>query len=551
MKLRLPSFSFFACLAACLLGAFLRLDQFFSQVLIDDEWHALHQLMESSPARIVTSFGHADYSIPLTLLYWVEMRWFGLSEWLMRWPMIVCGLITLAAFPMTVRYQFGKREAALFATLLAVSPLLVIYSRTARPYAVTLLLGYMAIHAFHNYRNNNESSRKYGILYGVTSTLCAWLHPLTIPWVAAPCLIEFFAVIALPCEERRCRLQRLFILGVPTAVAMMVFVLPPLLADPGTLGSKLGVDSPTWGTLIGASHLWFGTGSSPALLIGFVLCSLGARRLWKTFPTGQSTIIGMALTVGLIFLVRPAWVHHPLTFGRYLLPLLPLLLLSVALGAIRLADKTSDAAHKGKNRLHATLLLLPVLILAVQSPVFTMLRSPNTNTLHLLYQFDLRPDYNVVRRHFDALPLSPFWRRMRSFPENSLRIAVAPWFFESYDWYAPRWEREGWQPVVPAYLTGFCLAQRRGEPARDARFALRNGVFLYEIPDSGTVDVLVFQKPFAAHAGVATNYTSDKIPPDCLTSLVARLGAPDYEDDTILAFLLSPTARASLHAQRE
>ena len=34
-------------------------------------------------------FGHADYSIPLGLLYGVEARAFGLSETAMRWPMLV------------------------------------------------------------------------------------------------------------------------------------------------------------------------------------------------------------------------------------------------------------------------------------------------------------------------------------------------------------------------------------------------------------------------------------------------------------------------------
>ena len=52
-----------------MLGAFFRIDQFSGQVLIDDEWHAVHQLLRLSPAQMFVDFGHADYSIPLGLLY--------------------------------------------------------------------------------------------------------------------------------------------------------------------------------------------------------------------------------------------------------------------------------------------------------------------------------------------------------------------------------------------------------------------------------------------------------------------------------------------------
>jgi len=551
MKYRHSFSALFGFFAAILTGTFLRLNQFSSQVLIDDEWHALHQLIENTPSNIAMSFGHADYSIPLTLLYWVEAQWFGLSELAMRWPMMASGLITLLVFPAVIRRQFGDREAILFAALLAVSPLLIIYSRTARPYAITLLLGYVAMAAFHAYRDGRKHANVYGFLYGVTSTLCVWLHPLTIPWVVAPCILEFFTVLALPAQERKRSFGRLFALGIPTALAMMIFVLPPLLADPGALAGKAGIDLPTLDTLFGAGHLWFGTGSLPALLIGLSLSLLGWGRLWRALPLVHSTVVGLALTVGLIFMTSPEWVYHPLTFGRYLLPLLPLLLLSVALGSIRLVDALNMRDQRCRRYLTPILLLLPVLVLTIQSPVFAMLRSPNTSTLHSLYQFDFRPSHNLIRQHLNTFPLSPFWDRMRLIPANTLRVAVAPWFFESYDWLSPRWEQMGRQPIVPAYLTGFCFVQRWGEPLRDARFKFRNGVFLDDIPSTTVIDVLVFQKPFIERPGVLTNYTKDKVNPECMSKLLAKLGVPDYEDDTIVSFFLSPSARASLNAQRE
>ena len=75
---------FITTLVLLTLGAYLRLNQFMDQVLLDDEWHVVHQLLAGmSPADMFFTFGNADYSIPLGMLYWLESHWFGLSEFSM------------------------------------------------------------------------------------------------------------------------------------------------------------------------------------------------------------------------------------------------------------------------------------------------------------------------------------------------------------------------------------------------------------------------------------------------------------------------------------
>src|SRR5450631_1516135 len=46
-----------ALAAALAIGAWLRLDQLGSQVLIEDEWHAVHQLLYYSPKQVLLSLG--------------------------------------------------------------------------------------------------------------------------------------------------------------------------------------------------------------------------------------------------------------------------------------------------------------------------------------------------------------------------------------------------------------------------------------------------------------------------------------------------------------
>ena len=54
---------------AVVLATWLRVHHLGHQVPVDDEWHAIHKLMTSSYGEIARSFGMADHSIPLTLLY--------------------------------------------------------------------------------------------------------------------------------------------------------------------------------------------------------------------------------------------------------------------------------------------------------------------------------------------------------------------------------------------------------------------------------------------------------------------------------------------------
>src|SRR5258706_456325 len=60
---------FWAVAAATLLALWLRAWGITIQVVLDDEWHALHKLVEASYSGIFKSFGLSDHSIPLTLFY--------------------------------------------------------------------------------------------------------------------------------------------------------------------------------------------------------------------------------------------------------------------------------------------------------------------------------------------------------------------------------------------------------------------------------------------------------------------------------------------------
>lgn len=206
------------------LGCWLRLDQWLDQVLIDDEWHVLHQIIDHGPGDLFLTFGYADYSIPFGLLNAWLANAVGLSEWMMRFPFLLAGMATLVAFPHYVARRLGGSVAAVFAFLLAISPILIFYSRIARPYAFTLLLGWTA----HAAAQRFFVSRSLGAaaVYVICAVLTTWAHPIIAPFVLAPLL---WVVLAPPGGQgwpaRRKALWDAMLLGVPTA-----FLLVALLA---------------------------------------------------------------------------------------------------------------------------------------------------------------------------------------------------------------------------------------------------------------------------------------------------------------------------------
>lgn len=148
--------------------------------------------------------------------------------------------------------------------------------------------------------------------------------------------------------------------------------------------------------------------------------------------------------------------------------------------------------------------------------------------------------------HLEGIPLSPFWAGLAANPQGSLRVAAAPFYFESYDWDAPRWERTSGQTVLPGLLTGLCVEQRWGEVPPDPRFRFDNAVHLADRAQLARrgIDYVVWQKPYMRpRDGQFVPIGGDTA--FCERVMLATFGTPVYEDANLIAFrLAAPVAGA-------
>jgi len=524
-------------IVALLAGTALRLWQLDIQIVIDDEWHAIHELLRATPASILTHLGYADYSIPLTLYYQALYRSIGLSEWGMHAPPLAAGIALLIVGPRMLERWCPLRVRAIWLALVAVSPLLVYHSRVARPYALTSLLTFVAIVAARSWWLHGRT--RDGALYAAATFLAGWLHPVTLPFTLLP--IAYFGVQALrpvrsdtagqAGEPRFAALRRLAVLGFATGVPLAIVLLPPLIVDWGLVAQKAGRDMETPQSVYRTLLMLAGTGSP--LVAGLTgLCAIAGfvelRRRDRELARYLSTIVGIGAVV--VASSGAEWIMHPLVLARYLIPALPFLLLLSAEGLAGLV-----------GRLRRPLVEVPAVAAAVSGlfaagPIPGEWHYPNQFFGHLRYQFDYDPAHNPYVLQVPQVPPPEFYRELAKRPPGSVTLIEAPWRLESHFNALSLYQDVHHQLIRIGFTTPVCGVRDFGEyPAARTGMKMREFVQLDAVlrGDFGNADYLVMHLTPGSTASVPPEW------PDvvqCLPLIAGRLGAPIHRDERIVVF---------------
>lgn len=527
-------------------GIFLRWFQLGTQVLLDDEWHAIHELLNAGARSIATHFGIADYSIPLTLYYRFLSLHGGLTEWGMRLPIVVCGTALLAIAPWLLRRRAAPLTLAIWTGLLAISPVLVYLSRTARPYAITNLLVFVAIIAIRQWWLRGEHRARWAMVYVFCTFLAGWLHLLTLPFTLLPFVIFGLGELRHAFGAQRAhawqRIGQLVLLGLLTALPLAAALLPPILVDWGALVGKAGANAVTLASFYRTWLMCFGIASAGILAALVVLCGLGAISWWRrdrAFVVYVGTIV--IVTTAVIALAHPAWIQHPGVYARYLQPALPFVLLFVAEGLAWLLKRLWPV-------LQAAIALLALIGLYYAGPIPGYIYNPDQFMGHPYFQFDYDPAHNVYRELFPDGVISPFYRDLAKRPPRSLTLIEAPWSMYTYRDPLQIYQKIHHQYVKIGMLVPLCGIPAYNDFPPDGGIQLTQFVYVSSMfsGDSHGADFLVIH----LHPWPST-LPQDKTWPDvgvCLKQIEGHFGAPAYRDGEVVVFGLSQKGKAVLQA---
>ncbi len=508
---------------ACVIRGF----QFHEQVLMDDEWHAVHHVMSSDVMTIMMSFGLADYSIPLTL-YYKALAWVKpLTEADLRAPMFLSSLLMVFLCVRFVWARFNSPTAIIFGALLVCSPLLFYYSRIARPYGISLLVAPVCLWWFCQWWE--ASNKRAGVYYALSAVMLTWLHLLNAPFVFAPLALVFLS--------GGWAQRRFWQMSMACSVGLALTLGPPLVTAFAALTEKSGTDLPTMSSYVGALHQWIGTPSRFLVLAVSLLACVGFTTVLRRLGLyARAYCMGIVLTLLAIYVLQPAWVFHPLTFARYLVLLVPALLLCVAAGLWRIA------AFEPRVGAAQTLAIVTGIVIslavAVTSPLADFARSRTSYVNHSYYHFDVRASENIARRYVSAFPQSTLWGRFTQDKIGEKTIAYFPASLYSYFADAPVVQALIGQQIIPASAEGLCQPWQPGHPKRNAVMALRNFAVLADVAVSGDkrVDFIAMRKSFVYDAESECRWAYFEEEALCQAALTVRFGTPVAEDDLLVVF---------------
>lgn len=499
-----------------------------SQIVIDDEWHALHKVMRSGLPGIVTHLDYADFSIPVALYFRVLQETSGITEWSIRAPMLISGIALVALAPWLARAWTSRAVGVTWSVLLAISPMLVYLSRTARPYAITALTSTVAIVAFERWWRGEERHRgRWAVGYVAAAFLGGWLHMLSLAFTLTPFL--YFGARSL---RDRAAFLRLVKLGLVTAALLALVLAPPLVNDWFMFSAKAGQDSVTRDTLERSLLMISGTGHASVAIAFALLATFGWYRWWaRDRVLAAYTLTVVAVGIAAIVVARPNWVQYALVFARYLVPVVPLLLLLAAEGLVGIMPMRGES-------LRACVVAAVAVALVAAGPLPAQWYAPNQFTSHQRFQFDYDDAHNpYVTQRVPGVPA--FYRELARAPAGSLTIVVAPWRLESHldphVWYQDVHR----QNLKIGILTPLCGKRDFGEYPEGTpgmRLSTMTHVEALLRGETRGADFLV------VHLHSWSTPPGQDVPwPDlsqCLPAIERALGAPVYRDDEVVAFAL-------------
>jgi len=179
---------------ALLAGFWLRWYLLKDLVFADDEWHGLYYVIGKSPGWLLTHFSIPGATcIPLNFYTWLLGEYHGWSELSLRLPSLVCGILVVAVGPLLARKFIGPARAMLLMALLAISPLLIFYSRICRPYSAVAFFGFAALLLAAHWMRSG--SRRTAALFVAAGVLAVYFHLFAAVTVAAPMLVVLAGLI--------------------------------------------------------------------------------------------------------------------------------------------------------------------------------------------------------------------------------------------------------------------------------------------------------------------------------------------------------------------
>lgn len=523
-------------ITAIVCGAFLRFYQLSAQILVGDEWHAIKKALSSSYLDIITSFGVADHSIPITLYFKFLIDTVGLTEWAVKAPFLFFGVLAVIVLPISIRCLFNRYTSNVFACLIALSPILILFTRLARPYIFTVFLGFIAVIHFYLWWETND--KKHAIVYVLCTMACGVLLLVHLPFILGPFLFCFIAVI-IGESKKKFHLIRLIKLGLVTTVLLLLFLAPPLINDISSLVQKSGRTAIGIKSIFDALEALAGMGGKGLLILILSLAIYGGVQTGRSRHLFALYIIFISLLqIGVLILVKPWQSDRVDVLARYMMPLIPVILVFTAAGM----EALSGWFHGVYKQIFQVGFGIPLLVfIFVTGPIPKIYYRPN-NTISILLYMNIFPYRHILDGNTFPLLLRrvpKFYEELGKKPPGTLNIIEAPFNYSNF--HITLYQRVHRQNVIAGWAQSLCKMGEKELFEIDENIHLKSAVAVSDVEKIATrgVDFIVFHKYVKGEIRVPLRWYKHINISQCLEKYQNIFGDPFYEDEDIVVFKLS------------
>ncbi len=338
---------------------------------------AIASTQHSAPQ--VSSIALHNTALPTPPLYFLITHFFlyiGDNDFLLRFPALCFGVLSVAlTYALGTRF-FGQREGLAGAFLLSISALHIRYSQEARFYTLLVFLSLLSLYFL--YRGVFEKERKWWIGFTLCSILNVYAHLFAFlvllaesVFVAGLWLAEAFLAMGKPSLAEQTRdsekavgtLDERMGLALVASLSITTLAYTPMFAHLLRGAKVLGGKSLTQAIVVRTVDAW-GLGSGWAIfvllipfLIGIIISAKAQRReLWLAF-------CWLMVPFGVLCAVPARHGFRP----RYVLFMVPLYLLFVAKGLTATSEVINVRLQRGRLPLRETSLVVLLLAIGVLS----------------------------------------------------------------------------------------------------------------------------------------------------------------------------------------
>ena len=348
-------------------------------------------------------------------LYYLILRagtcLFGQTEFALRFPSMLCGILAIPLLFALVFRLTHRREVALFtALLLAVSPFHIWYSQDARMYALFVCLSLAAMYTFIcalGYRTETGALPTYSqVLYWGSFVLTMGLVYSTHYFALFLPLIQFAFLVAT--LKQNYRALRIWVVAQAVAFAPLALWFAAIYGR-GNTGFGLGwIPQPSlvdplitlWNFSLSYSGVLWPWGIGAALMVGAAMFGIIGKH---TCPRQAKILTGPWLVIPLLIALLLSFIV-PIYVDRSLIFTLPAFLLLVACGVMELRVGVGRWLWAGTILAFTLLALIDI----QTSPVFV---KEDWHGLAGYLESSSRPSDVIVLRYLqDKFPFGYYYR---------------------------------------------------------------------------------------------------------------------------------------------